>query len=69
MFKPPVDENRDLWKDAMYSPTNDVTDLVPADQVLQSAKPIFRANHCISEKTTTGTSRSSRHILRLDVQT
>ena len=33
MIKTTVDENRDLWKDALYSPGTSVTDLVTSDQV------------------------------------
>ena len=33
MIKTTVDENRDLWKDALYSPGTSVTDLITSDQV------------------------------------
>ncbi len=43
MTKTTVDDNRDMWKDTMYTPENNVTDLVEADKVLEKINTYLRS--------------------------
>lgn len=44
------DENRDIWKNANYSPDDSVTDLVTADQLLQRLNTYLQSEPLNIEK-------------------